>query len=83
MAQGADRNRGFLAQAYVPATGVNPTDLLYDDSYKTKISAIFGNIARDVAEGVEVALALRYDQEKRSVSNNVPRVLAPYLQPAI
>ena len=83
VAQGADRNRGFLAQAYVPATGVNPTDLLYDDSYKTKISAIFGNVARDVAEGVEVALALRYDQEKRSVSNNVPRVLAPYLQPAI
>ena len=83
VAQGADRNRGFLAQAYVPPTGANPTDLLYDDSFKSKISALFGNVAYDVAEGVEVALALRYDQEKRSVSNNVPHVLAPYLQPAI
>ncbi len=74
VAQGGDLGQGFLAQAFVPTGGLNPTDLLYDDSFKTKIAAVFGSINYDIQDNVEVALALRYDQEKRSVSNNVPRV---------
>jgi iron complex outermembrane receptor protein len=72
VAQGSDLGSGFLAQAFVPSTGPNPTDLLYDDDFHSKVSAAFGQIAYDVASNVELALALRYDSEKRSVDNNVP-----------
>jgi iron complex outermembrane receptor protein len=69
---GASLQQDFLAQAFVPTSGPNPTDLLYDDTFKSKVYAGFGQLAYDVAEGVEVALALRYDNEKRDVDNNVP-----------
>ena len=72
VSQGGDRGRGFQEQAFVPSTGPNPTDLLYDDDLNSKVSAVFGQIAYDVAPGMELALALRYDSEKRSVDNNVP-----------
>jgi iron complex outermembrane receptor protein len=72
VAQGADLNRGFLAQAFVPTSGPNPTDLLYDDDLTSRVTAAFGQLAYDVAPGLEVALALRYDEEKREVDNNVP-----------
>jgi iron complex outermembrane receptor protein len=71
VAQGSDLGNGFLKQAFVPSTGPNPTDLLYDDDFHSKVAAAFGQLAYDVAPGLEVALALRYDNEKRSVSNNV------------
>ncbi len=72
VSQGGDRGLGFREQAFVPSTGPNPTDLLYDDDLNSKVSAVFGQIAYDVAPGMELALALRYDSEKRSVDNNVP-----------
>ncbi|HXS92769.1 MAG TPA: TonB-dependent receptor [Steroidobacteraceae bacterium] len=72
VSQGGDRGLGFQQQAFVPSTGPNPTDLLYDDDLNSKVSAVFGQIAYDVTEGMELALALRYDSEKRSVDNNVP-----------
>jgi iron complex outermembrane receptor protein len=77
VSQGADLNRGFLAQAFVPSSGVNPTDLLYDDDLTSRVTAAFGQVAYDVAPGVELALALRYDEEKREVENNVPTCTAP------
>jgi iron complex outermembrane receptor protein len=77
VSQGADLNRGFLAQPFVPSTGVNPTDLLYDDDLTSRVTAVFGQLAYDVAPGVEIALALRYDEEKREVDNNVPTCSAP------
>ncbi|MFM7065509.1 MAG: TonB-dependent receptor, partial [Gammaproteobacteria bacterium] len=73
VSQGSDLNRGFLAQAFVPNGGLNPTDLLYDDTFDTKIAAVFGSLNYDLQDNLEVALALRYDREKRNVSNNVPR----------
>jgi iron complex outermembrane receptor protein len=76
VSQGSDLNQGFAAQAFVPSTGSNPTDLLYDDDFHSRVSAAFGQLAYDVAPGVEAALALRYDSEKRDVDNNVP-VCAP------
>jgi iron complex outermembrane receptor protein len=77
VSQGSDQTgdsleQDFLTQAFVPTSGPNPTDLLYDDTFKSKVYAGFGQLAYDVAEGVEVALALRYDDEKRDVDNNVP-----------
>ena len=74
VSQGSDLNQGFLHQAYVPSTGPNPTDLLYDDDFRSKVYAGFANVAYDVAPGLELALAVRYDKEDRSVDNNVPKV---------
>jgi iron complex outermembrane receptor protein len=74
VSQGADEGRGFLAQGFVPTTGPNPTDLLYDDNFDSKVAAVFGQIAYDIAPDFEAALALRYDSEKRKVDNNVPKV---------
>ena len=77
VSQGADLGLGFTAQAFVPTSGTNPTDLQYDDNFTSKVSAAFGQLAYDVAPGVEVALALRYDREQRDVDNNVPTCTAP------
>lgn len=96
VAQGADRGTGLIAQPFVPSTGPNPTDLLYDDDLNSKVTAVFGQIAYDVTSGAELALALRYDREERSVHNNVPTgaqafaqtplfgpgPTAPYINPA-
>jgi iron complex outermembrane receptor protein len=72
VAQGSDLNKGFQTQAFVPTSGPNPTDLLYDDTFNSTVYAVFGQLAFDVVDNLELALALRYDSEKREVSNNVP-----------
>lgn len=72
VSQGADLNQGTLAKAFIPAGGPNPTDLLYDDDFNSKVYAVFGQLAYDLSDGLELALALRYDYEDRSVDNNVP-----------
>jgi iron complex outermembrane receptor protein len=76
VAYGADQGQGFLRQPYVPPTGPNPTDLLFDDTFDTDVVAVFGELAYDFTESFELALAVRYDQEDRKVSNNVPPVTA-------
>jgi iron complex outermembrane receptor protein len=72
VAQGSDLGLGFQHKAFVPTGGPNPTDLLYDDDYTSKVYAVFGQLAFDVVDNLELALALRYDSEDRSVNNNVP-----------
>lgn len=86
VSQGADQSGALagpapnlLAQAFVPVTGPNPTDLLYDDTFDSTVAAVFGQVAYDVVPNVEVALALRYDREKREVNNNVPTCTAQNL----
>jgi iron complex outermembrane receptor protein len=74
VSQGSDNGSGFLAQGLVRTGGPNPTDLLYDDEFGSTVLAGFGQLAYDIQDGLEVALALRYDQEKRNVSNNVPKI---------
>jgi iron complex outermembrane receptor protein len=76
VAYGADQGQGFLRQPYVPPTGPNPTDLLFNDTFDTSVLSAFGQIEYDVSDKMEVAFALRYDYEDRTVSNNVPDVLA-------
>lgn len=76
VAYGADQGQGFLRQPYVPPSGPNPTDLLFNDTFDTSVLSAFGQIEYDVSDKMEVAFALRYDYEDRTVSNNVPDVLA-------
>lgn len=76
VAYGADQGQGFLRQAYVPPSGPNPTDLLFDDTFDTSVLSAFGQLEYDLNEQWEVAFALRYDYEDREVSNNVPNVPA-------
>jgi iron complex outermembrane recepter protein len=72
VSQGADLAQGFKARPFVSSAGPNPTDLLYDDDFSSKVYAVFGQLAYDVMDNLELALALRYDSEDREVSNNVP-----------
>jgi iron complex outermembrane recepter protein len=72
VSQGSDLAQGFKAKPFVPTSGPNPTDLLYDDDFNSSVYAVFGQIAYDVMDNLELALAMRYDSEDRSVSNNVP-----------
>lgn len=73
VSQGSDNGGGvFLHQAFVPTSGPNPTDLLYDDDFSSKVMAGFGQLAYDLTDRMELSLALRYDREKRKVDNNVP-----------
>jgi iron complex outermembrane receptor protein len=76
IAYGADQGLGFERQPYVPATGLNPTDLLFWDEFETSVLAVFGQIEYDLSDKVELAFALRYDQEDRTANNNVPNVSA-------
>ncbi len=59
-----DLNNGLQAKAFVPTGGPNPTDLLYDDSFSSKVYAVFGQLAFDVVDNLELALALRYDTRR-------------------
>ncbi len=72
VSQGADLNQGMRAEAFIRWGGSNPTDLLYDDDFNSKVYAVFGQLAYNVVDNLELALALRYDYEDRSVDNNVP-----------
>ena len=75
VSQGSDSGTGdFVLAPLVPTGEPNPTDLLYDDSFSSKVLAGFGQLAVDITEGLEAAVALRYDREEREVDNNVPRV---------
>jgi iron complex outermembrane receptor protein len=74
VSQGSDQGDGFETQAFVPTGGPNPTDLLYDDNFSSKIWAPFAQVSYDVLPDLEGALALRFDSEHRSVDNDVPKV---------
>jgi len=69
---GADLGKGFEYKSYVPATGKNPTDLAFDDTFTTDVFSIFGQYSIDLSDATELSLEGRYDKEKRSVDNNVP-----------
>ena len=69
---GADLGQGFLRQAFVPADGPNPTDLLFSDTFDTRVYSVFGQFALDLGEDFELSLEGRFDREERDVSNNVP-----------
>ena len=70
---GIDRGQGILPTLFAPAGSANPTEALVWDEFNSDIYAVFGNVAFDATEQVELALALRYDREEREVTNLVPR----------
>ena len=72
VAYGADLGEGFEFKSYVPATGKNPTDLSFDDTFSTDVFSIFGQYSIDLSDATELSFEGRYDKEKRSVDNNVP-----------
>lgn len=74
VAYGADTGAGFLRQPYVPASGPNPTDLLFWDDFDTSVFAVYGQLEFDLTDTLELSLAARFDREEREVSNNVPNV---------
>ena len=74
VAYSGDLGLGASPRGFNPTTGPNPTDLLYDDNLLSEVKAIFGNIEYNLSDTLEVGLALRYDEEKRDVNNNVPRL---------
>lgn len=76
IAYGTDTGNGFLRQPYVDPTGPNPTDQLFWDEFDTDVIAVFGELAFDMGDSMELSLAMRWDQEDREVSNKVPAVLS-------
>ncbi|MDT8319784.1 MAG: TonB-dependent receptor [Xanthomonadales bacterium] len=73
---GADQGQGFLRQPFIGPEGPNPTDLLFWDDFDTDVFAAYGQLEFDLGDTMELALALRYDEEDRTVSNKVPNVLS-------
>jgi len=76
VAYGADTGTGrYERSPYVPATGPNPTDLLFWDQFDTTVYAVYGQLEFDLTDTLELSLAARYDREEREVNNQVPNVL--------
>jgi iron complex outermembrane receptor protein len=70
---GADLGQGFVEQPFVPASGPNPTDLLFWDEFDTRVYSVFGQVGIDLREDLELSLEGRFDREEREVENQVPR----------
>ncbi|MHA1544633.1 MAG: TonB-dependent receptor [Alphaproteobacteria bacterium] len=69
---GTTPTRGLL-QLAGPNTAVgNFTEALLWDNFDSTVFAVFGNAQYDVTDDLELSLALRYDREKRNVTNLVP-----------
>jgi len=52
--------------------GPNSTASLAHDQFDTQVISVFGEIQYDVSDSMELAFALRYDNEDRDVSSLVP-----------
>lgn len=69
---GIDLGQGVTRQLFVPQGGSNPTEQLVWDDFDTTVTAAFGELSFDFTDDFEGSLALRYDREKREVTNLVP-----------
>lgn len=57
----------------LPKSLVNPqTEALVHDQFDTTVYAVFGQLAYDVTDDIEISVALRYDREERDVKSLVP-----------
>lgn len=68
---GIDRGQGVIREL-VTADPRNPTEQLVHDQFDTRVFAIFGAADVDIAPELTLSAALRYDNEKREVTNLVP-----------
>lgn len=62
----------IIPRLFIPAGQPNATDQLVHDAFDSKVYALFGNIAYDVNDDVELSVALRYDREERQTRSLVP-----------
>lgn len=69
---GGEPVRGLFQLAGADTSVGNFTEALLHDDFDSRVFAIFGNLNYDVSEDVELTVALRYDREKRRVTNLVP-----------
>ncbi len=73
-----DSGNGIVKSLYVPNNGVsgvnNATEQLIHDQFDSDVYAAFGQIAFDITDSLEAALALRYDREERDAKSLVPTV---------
>jgi iron complex outermembrane receptor protein len=66
-----DRGFGVIRELFTTDPR-NPTEQLVHDQFDTRVLAGFGAIDWDVSDQFTVNLALRYDNERRRVTNLVP-----------
>ena len=69
---GIDSGVGVVRSLYVPRGQPNGTEQLVWDNFDSDVYAGFANLSYDVTDTLEASLALRYDNEKRTVKNLVP-----------
>ena len=69
---GIDSGAGVVRSLYVPRGQPNGTEQLVWDNFDSDVYAGFANLSYDVTDTLEASLALRYDNEKRTVKNLVP-----------
>ena len=68
---GIDRGNGVIREL-ATADPRNPTEQLVHDQFDTRAFALFAAADIDVAPELTLSAALRYDNEKRTVTNLVP-----------
>lgn len=56
---------------FQPEPGPNSTASLVHDQFDSQVIAVFGSLEYDVTDSLEISVALRYDNEKRSTSSLV------------
>ena len=69
---GIEDTEEVTRQLFVPQGQPNATEQLVHDRFNTSVVAVFGQLAYDVTPKLEASVALRYDREKREVTNLVP-----------
>ncbi len=68
-----DPGENFVAGARAQRALIGPsTEALVYDKFDTEVFAVFGQLAYDITEDLEISGAIRYDSEKRKVSSLVP-----------
>lgn len=72
IATGIEDVTTVVPQLFIPAGQPNATEQLVHDRFDSQVYALFGNIAYDLNDDVELSIALRYDREERKVRNLVP-----------
>jgi iron complex outermembrane receptor protein len=68
---GIDRGFGIIPTLFTDNPN-NPTEQLVHDQFGTDVYAVFGQLAYDLTDAIELSLAVRYDREERDVKNLVP-----------
>jgi len=77
---GTTPTRGLFQRAGSDTSVGNFTEALLWDDFDSTVYAFFGNINYDLNDDIEASLALRYDSEKREVTNLVdPTVTTVFL----